>query len=133
MMGNIDEKLGDRIQLLRRRLKKNQAELAADAEISERGLQAIEIGKSKDPGISTVAKIANALGVSIDDLYSGETAPRIVAAEKADLIIDIISMLPKLHQEELGSIHRQVKGIAIDADTAPAAPSPHVSSHSKSK
>ncbi|MBL7130108.1 MAG: helix-turn-helix transcriptional regulator [Candidatus Omnitrophica bacterium] len=57
----------------RLRLKKglSQEKLARLADISNATLIKIESGVAKEPTITTVAKIAKALGVSINELVEG--------------------------------------------------------------
>ncbi|GAH48639.1 unnamed protein product, partial [marine sediment metagenome] len=56
------------------RLKKrlSQEKLARLADIALNTLTKIESGLSQEPTIKTIAKIAGALGVSIDELVKGE-------------------------------------------------------------
>ena len=56
------------IKRLRRKLGITQTELARRAGIRQGVLSYIENGRTKHPRIDTLAAIANALGVTIEDL-----------------------------------------------------------------
>ena len=60
--------LAENIKKLRIRKGLAQEKLARLADISTATLVKIESGIAKEPTITTVSKIANALGVSIDEL-----------------------------------------------------------------
>lgn len=60
--------LAENIRKLRIKKGLSQEKLARLADISNNTLIKIEIGMAKEPTITTVTKIANALGVSIDEL-----------------------------------------------------------------
>ena len=56
------------IKRLRRKLGITQSELARRAGIRQGVLSYIENGRTKHPRIDTLAAIANALGVTVDEL-----------------------------------------------------------------
>lgn len=60
--------LADNVRKIRLKKGLAQEKLARLADISTATLVKIESGVAKEPTITTVAKIANALGVSIDEL-----------------------------------------------------------------
>ena len=60
--------LAENIRKLRIKKGLSQEKLARLADISNNTLIKIEIGMAKEPTITTVTKIANALEVSIDEL-----------------------------------------------------------------
>lgn len=62
------ENLGEKIQRLRKEKGLSQDELARKADIPYTTLTKIEIGVIKKPSVFAVAKIANALDISIDNL-----------------------------------------------------------------
>lgn len=64
--------LGKQITELR---KGTQEELATLAGLSIDGLKAVEQGRRADPRLSTVVKIAAALGVTVDELIRGTGLP----------------------------------------------------------
>jgi transcriptional regulator with XRE-family HTH domain len=66
--------LGRRLVLLRQRLYLTQRELADRAGLSPAIVQSLEQGQRLDPRVSTVLKLAQALGVSIGELIE-EPAP----------------------------------------------------------
>ncbi len=61
--------LGRQIRLFRRAKGMSGEELAFRSQLSSRGLNDIELGKS-DPKFTTVEKIAAALSISIEDLVN---------------------------------------------------------------
>jgi len=68
MDNNQENKLGKRIRSLRTKLELSQDEFARKADIPYTTLTKIETGVIKKPSVFAMAKIAKALGVSIEDL-----------------------------------------------------------------
>jgi len=68
MENNQGNKLGKKIKKLRTNLGLSQDELARKADVPYTTLTKIETGVIKKPSVYVVAKIAKALGVSVDDL-----------------------------------------------------------------
>ncbi|MDD3735490.1 MAG: helix-turn-helix transcriptional regulator [Candidatus Pacebacteria bacterium] len=68
MENNQGNKLGKKIKKLRTDLGLSQDELARKADVPYTTLTKIETGVIKKPSVYVVAKIAKALGVSVDDL-----------------------------------------------------------------
>lgn len=63
-----DNKLGIKIQKLRKDQGLSQDDLARKADIPYTTLTKIEIGVIKNPSFNAVAKIARALNIDLDDL-----------------------------------------------------------------
>jgi transcriptional regulator with XRE-family HTH domain len=68
-------KLGEAIARHRERLGWSQNELARRAAVNHPTLQRIESGKSADPSVSIVARIAQTLGVSVEELLGLAYSP----------------------------------------------------------
>lgn len=68
--------LAENIKKLRIKKDLAQEKLARMADISTATIVKIESGVAKEPTITTVAKIANALGVSIDELVGRKNKGR---------------------------------------------------------
>ena len=68
MENNQGNKLGKKIKKLRTGLGLSQDELARKADVPYTTLTKIETGVIKKPSVYVVAKVAKALGVSVDDL-----------------------------------------------------------------
>lgn len=66
--------LGARIRELRKSLELSQEALAEAASISRDGLARIERG-NREPGLKTIAALADALGVKVEDLWQPGKAP----------------------------------------------------------
>jgi transcriptional regulator with XRE-family HTH domain len=66
---------GERLKGLREEAGLTQRELAAKAEVSLSIVFQIEQGAKKDPRISTLVALAEALGVSMDELIGWEPEP----------------------------------------------------------
>ena len=64
------ENLGEKIQRLRKQKELSQDELARKADIPYTTLTKIEIGVIKKPSVFAVAKIAEALDISLDKLLN---------------------------------------------------------------
>lgn len=58
----------NRIKRLREKLGLSQEKLARLADVSNNTIINIEAGKQQNPTVETIKKIANALGVSIEEL-----------------------------------------------------------------
>jgi len=66
-MDKISEKFGNNMKRIRTKKKMSQGDIARALEVDRGYISNIENGK-KNPTLATVAKIANALGVSADEL-----------------------------------------------------------------
>ena len=60
------------IKKLRKQKKLSQDKLARLADIPYNTLIKIESGRSNNPTLETLSKLANALGVSLDDIVGGK-------------------------------------------------------------
>ena len=67
-MSNKKSKIGDNIKKYRNKLGISQDVLSKRADLAFHTIAKIEAGSTPDPRIKTVKKIADALGVGIDDL-----------------------------------------------------------------
>lgn len=68
MENNQGNKLGKKIKALRLKLNFSQDEFARKADIPYTTLTKIETGVIKKPSVFVMAKLAKALGVSIEDI-----------------------------------------------------------------
>lgn len=64
---NINEKIGIKISILRKRLKYSQEKLGELANLSKTSISSIERGTSK-PSIETLDRIARALNIELKEL-----------------------------------------------------------------
>lgn len=98
-------KLGRRIQANRERLKMKQEELAERAQLSVNYISAIERGV-KRPSLEAFVRIANALGVSSDELLRDSLAVRfdirstdlgerisLLKPRDKEVILDVVALL----------------------------------------
>ena len=83
------ERIGKRVQQLRKMKKLSQADLAELTEMSVSYISHIETGIKK-ASLESVVRIANALGVTVDQLLSGNQTsnPDEYKSELHDVIID---------------------------------------------
>ncbi len=88
------------IRKLRNSLNMTQSELAEKANLSLRGIQAIET-QERVPRMETLQQIADALGVSISELYSTGKNETLKASDRASLILEIQSRLSRLGMDDL--------------------------------
>ena len=72
----MEERLGDRIRTVRERYGMPVAVLAKRVGISRQQLHMIETNETKNPGVLTVLRIADALGVSTDYVLKGKRKTR---------------------------------------------------------
>lgn len=63
----INEKIGIKISILRKKLKYSQEKLAELSDLSTTSISTIERGKSK-PSVETLEKIAKALNIELKEL-----------------------------------------------------------------
>jgi transcriptional regulator with XRE-family HTH domain len=75
--------IGDRIRIARKAAGLSQEEVARRAGLSLKGMGEIERGDIEDPHISSLAKIARALGVHVELLIEEEEEPLFVWARAA--------------------------------------------------
>lgn len=104
----------ERLVSIRAKTGMNQDKFAEHVGLPERTYQAIERGVTADPGISTVAKIAEAEGLSLDFLYYGKEVPQ----SKSDLVVAVITGLPALNEDQLRTILRTVERFAAGKTTS---------------
>lgn len=69
-MSNKKTTIGDNIRKYRNKLGISQDILSKKANLAFHTIAKIEAGSTPDPRIETVKKIADALGVTLDDLIS---------------------------------------------------------------
>lgn len=67
-MASINEKLGKKIQKLRKNLNLTQEELAEKINISRTHMGHLEQGR-KSPSLKLLAKLARKFGVKVEDLF----------------------------------------------------------------
>ena len=65
-------KFGQNLKRIRKRMNMTQKQLADEIEISQSYLSDIENGR-KNLSIKTVKKLADSLGLSVNDLFNDET------------------------------------------------------------
>ena len=70
-MSPTARQFGKRLRALREAAKLNQGQLAAKAGLSRTYLNQLEAGK-RDPSLSTLTRLAKALGVKVEALLSAE-------------------------------------------------------------
>ncbi len=87
-----------------------QSELAEKANLSLRGIQAIET-QERVPRMETLQQIADALGVSISELYSTGKKEVPKASDRASLILEIQDLLKELPQNELEMLKKSAENL----------------------
>lgn len=98
--------LGAAIEKRREELGWSQRELADKADVSNGTLSYIEQGRTEQPKPSTLGKIARALGMSLDDLYSmAGILPAKAPTTKLEKIVarlaDMMSRMPEAGWDEV--------------------------------
>lgn len=101
-----DKELGKRIKIAREKAKLSQHALYEKTGISTTQISAYENGK-RNIGLQTIAKIALALHISIDELYYGSINSRPIntAINNGELIVNCVSAL--FEKNALGIIEKQ--------------------------
>lgn len=110
-MGRNFVSIGKRIQSLRESKGLSQEELSVLSKVSLRGIQNIEYGTVKSPGIETLYKLAKALKVLLEDIVDEEilTVMRKKEPIKSDMIVEIVSRLPQLNEKQLQSVEALIR------------------------
>ena len=97
--------LGRTIRAMREYTDTTQKELAQSAGIDQSYLSMLESGRRRNPGLRTVARLARALHVSIDELAAG--AGLLPRSQAPDLLSDramrLFDQLPSWRQQDVVS------------------------------
>ena len=67
-MATINQRFGSKVKKLREQKKMSQEALAAESRLDLTTINELENG-NRDPMLKTIWKIANALGVKVNDLF----------------------------------------------------------------
>lgn len=104
----MSKELGDRIRTVRQHAGLSAAALAKRAKIDPAALLRIERGDNTNPSFATVARIADALGMPLDDLRSKSVRLRTTdverirqeeeLAEALRLSVEVVRRLERLHK-----------------------------------
>jgi len=104
-MSKAAELVGQRIREYRLKKGLSQEELAHRAELHTAHLGRIERGE-KNPTLESIEKIANALEISFEELFSFDVEP---TNEKEPMIDKIVSYLRAMTPEEQKDVYRTVR------------------------
>jgi len=74
--------LATNIKKYRKKLNISQDKLSKLSDVTYNTIIKIESGKNKNPTMKTLVKIANALGVSVDELIKGKNRKHSLARER---------------------------------------------------
>ena len=107
-MAEHDESIGRRIADLRKAANLTQEELASKAKMAPENLSRAERGQTL-PHLSKLIGLANALGVSLDDLAQGRAATQQRGAE----VVRLIRRIEALDEETAGDIAK-VLNVLLD-------------------
>lgn len=97
-MSELNQRLGNRIRQLRRTSNLTQEQLAELADMNVTFLGQIERG-AKSPTVDTLGKIADALQISLAELFAfdgDERAP--IATQLKDLLLEYSDKIHQLYQ-----------------------------------
>ena len=103
-----DESIGRRISELRKAAKMTQEELASRAGMAPENLSRAERGQTL-PHLSKLVGLANALGVSLDDIAQGRAASLQRGAE----VIRLLRRIEELDKETAGDVAK-VLNVLLD-------------------
>lgn len=113
--------LSTNLYALRKALKLSQAELALNADVSERVIRDLESGKSGG-SLPVISKIAEALHTSVDELLTDYEVPEserskvvLTPSVAADLGLDfrMLTKIAELGPEELKALSKVLNGLHI--------------------
>lgn len=102
-------KIGDNIKRSREAKGWSQKEVALSLQMDQSQYSKIENNKT-DPHLSTIEKIAEALGVSIEELFSAEKVFQDVSSFDKSLV-EKMQMLDQLEDNEKKSIFSIIDGL----------------------
>jgi transcriptional regulator with XRE-family HTH domain len=95
--------IGDNIKRIRTAKSLSQKEVTINAKLDTAQYSRIENGKT-DPSVATLERIANAMGVSLSDLFaSTEELKEINSFDKS--IMEKVSLMESLNEEEKQTIY----------------------------
>ncbi len=107
----ISKLLGENIRVIRKSKNLSQEHIALLASISPAHLGQIERGNKK-PTIETISKIANALDVSIIDLFNFNISQVELTTVKTQGNLETIKLLLKdMDEESLGEVLKSIKAM----------------------
>lgn len=101
-MSDFGKTLGERVRSIRKRKGYSQEELAHRASFSTSFISDIERGE-KSPTIENLYRITNALGVSLEELFSKFQPMK--KTKESELIDSIINKANNLPTKELQTVH----------------------------
>lgn len=115
--------IGERLGFARNARDMSQPALAEKAEVSLRTLQDIEYGKSKEPGLLNVSKIARALNITTDALIEGQMGTPLPDYSSVAKTLEAMSQLdPDFQRIVLSLIHGDVEYMKQRPDLAALIP-----------
>ncbi len=88
---------GHRVRLAREQRQRTQRQLAKEAGVSNKYLSRVEQGKA-DPSLSVALRLAQALGISLDELANASGGEHAVLEFKVKIPIGLPKDLRKFHR-----------------------------------
>ena len=110
MTNSVQILLGSRIHQLRKRAGLTQAQLAERSLVSDEFLSRVERGV-KAPSLSTIARLAGALGVSLAELFAVDTSGG--AETVRDRLEALISLLAAEDDETLALVDATIRALVL--------------------
>jgi len=104
-------KLGDKIKKAREAKGWSQKEVALSLQMDQSQYSKIENNKT-DPHLSTIEKITEALGISIEELFSAEKVFKEVASFDKSLV-EKVQIIDQLDENERKSIFSIIDGLIV--------------------
>lgn len=110
LQNNFIMKLGDKIKKTREAKGWSQKELALSLKMDQSQYSKIENNKT-DPHLSTIEKIADALGISTEELFSADKIFKEVSSFDKSLV-EKMQMIEQLEDIEKKSVYSIIDGLA---------------------
>lgn len=120
-MGDNDKLIGKRIKEMREQLHIKQVELAEGADISTSFLYHVESG-SRRPSLSTLLRIVDALGITVDELLCGNQKND-PCTYQTDMDLLLVDCSPR-EKRLIFHTMRALKESLRETESRPAGPSP---------
>jgi transcriptional regulator with XRE-family HTH domain len=101
--------IGERIRKIREARGLSQKEIAAIIKMDQSQYSKLEKDKT-DPSVSTLAKVAKALGSQLSDLFSDDLLRDVGSYDKS--VMEKISLIDSLDEDEKKSLFKIIDGLS---------------------
>lgn len=105
----LEMEIGERIKKVREARGLSQKEVATMIKMDQSQYSKLEKDKT-DPSVSTLAKVAKALGTQLSDLFADDLLKDVNSYDKS--LMEKISLIDQLDEDEKKSIFKIIDGLS---------------------